>query len=53
MKKGLFFIRKFCFPEQKLRKEANMNEIEMIKLFCLVNDFSNQFHQMCSQKQME
>ncbi|WP_162831830.1 hypothetical protein [Candidatus Protochlamydia sp. R18] len=30
-----------------------MNEIEMIKLFCLVDDFSNRFHQMCSQKQME
>ncbi|WP_143298913.1 hypothetical protein [Candidatus Protochlamydia sp. W-9] len=30
-----------------------MNEIEMIKLFCLVDDFSNQFHQICTQKQME
>ncbi len=30
-----------------------MNEIERIKLFCLVDDFSNRFHQMCSQKQME
>ncbi len=30
-----------------------MNEIEMIKLFCLVNNFSNRFHQMCFQKQME
>ncbi len=26
-----------------------MNEIEMIELFYLVDDFSNRFHQMCFQ----
>ncbi len=30
-----------------------MSEIEIIKLFCVINDFSNRFHQMCFQKQME
>ncbi|MBS4162866.1 hypothetical protein PRO82_000143 [Candidatus Protochlamydia amoebophila] len=53
LKKGLFSVRRFCFLEQKLSKEAKMNEIEIIKLFCLVDDFSNRFHQMCFQKQIE
>ncbi|MBS4164573.1 hypothetical protein PRO82_001903 [Candidatus Protochlamydia amoebophila] len=33
VEKGLFSVRRFCCPEQKLRKEAKMNKIEMIKLF--------------------
>jgi hypothetical protein len=29
-----------------------MNEIEIIELFCIVDDFTKRFHQMCSDKQI-
>jgi len=53
LKKGLISVKDFGLSQQNLTKEAKMNELEIIELFCLVDDFTHRFEQISSQKSIQ
>jgi hypothetical protein len=54
LKRSHFWIKVFVFHAKKQPKRSpQMEELKIIKLFCLVDDFTKRFNETCAQKKIE